>query len=311
MSYTPYYYKEINLNDTFNRPCAVKSRNNISFEYWERALFERAMFNIDISLPKIWQGRIKDFIIFTLFKRGFALVANSAAFGTFCQPCELAGYDFYYQPTEAILSNPKLNRRYTIGKDCAILKLTPDYMGVWDIIIRYAEQLSTLDNALNMSLVNSKFAWLFGAKNKGAASALRKAMDRINRGEPLVIFDRRISDDKASKSEPFQYVDFAVKKNYITTDLLADLSTILRDFDTEIGIPTVPYEKKERLVTDEATARQTEAIARATIWIDTINESAKDVKKLFPDIDISAKLRIDEEGGNDNELDDNEPTGII
>lgn len=311
MLYTPYYYNEINLADTFNRPSSVKSRNNISFGYWERALFERAMFNIDVTLPDIWQGKVKDFIMFVLFRRGFAMVADSAEFGKFCQPCEISGYDFYYQPTEAILSNPKLSRRYKIGKECALLKLTPDYKGVWDIIDRYAEQLSTLDNALNMSLINSKFAWLFGAKNKGAASAIKKAMDRINRGEPLVVYDQRISDDQQSKSEPFQYVDFKVKNNYITTDLLADLSTILRDFDTEIGIPTVPYEKKERLVTDEATARQTEAIARATIWIETINESAKDIKELFPDIDISAKLRVQPEEGADNELNDNEPTGAL
>ena len=298
--YLPIYEQQINLHDAFHHPSTVKTQNNRTFSYWERALFQRAMFAIDFDRwPEEWRGKIKDFIMYVLFRRGFALVASDPAFGTFCQPCTLTGFDFYYQPVEALLANPKLNRKYTIGKDCSILKLTPDYMGVWDIIDRFAGQMSNLDNALDMSLINNKFAWLFGAKTKGAATALRKAFDQIQRGEPLAIYDMRIVDDNTSKTEPFQHVDFNVKGNYITTDLLNDMCTVLRNFDAEIGIPTLPYDKKERLVTSEADSRKIESEARASIWIDTINETAKDIKKVFPDIDIHARLRADEEVSED------------
>lgn len=309
--YLPYYAKEINISDSLNRPSTVKQRNNRSFSYWERALFQRALFSIDIEYPDIWKGRKKDFINYVLFRRGYVMVASDVMFGTFAQPCTLSGYDFDYQPVRAILSNPKLNKEYIIGKECAILKLTPDYCGIWDIIDRFAGQMSDLDNALNMSLVNSKFAWFFGAKTKGAASALRKGFDQINRGEPLAIFDQRISDDPTSKDEPFQHIDFGVKDNYITTDLLQDATTILRNFDAEIGIPTLPYDKKERLVSSEAESRFIESSARASIWVDTINESAEDIKKVFPDIIIKAKLHNDTEGVEDNGNNDDEPTGII
>lgn len=309
--YRPFYENQINLHDAFNHPSTVKTQNNRTFGYWERALFERAMFAIEFDRwPEEWHGRVKDFIVYVLFRRGFALVANDPAFGTFCQPCTLSGFDFYYQPVEAILANPKLNKRYILGKDAAILQLTPDYMGVWDIIDRFAGQMSNLDNALDMSLVNSKFAWLFGAKTKGAATALRKAFDQINRGEPLAIYDMRIVDDTQSKTEPFQHVDFNVKGNYITTDLLNDMCTVLRNFDAEIGIPTLPYDKKERLVTSEADSRKIESQARASIWIDTINETAKDIKKIFPDIDIHARLRADEEV-NENVTFDDDNTGSL
>lgn len=309
--YRPYYAKELNLADSAHYPATVKQLNNRSFGFWERALFERAMYAIEFDeWPEEWQGRIKDFVLYVLFKSGYALVANNPAFGIFCQPCTISGYDFYYQPVKAILSNPKLSREYEIGKDCAILKLTPGYLGIWDIITRYAVQMSQMDNALELSMVNSKFAWLFGAKTKGAASALRKAFDQINRGEPLAIYDMRIVDDATSKTEPFQHVDFNVKGNYITTDLLQDMTTIMRNFDAEIGIPTLPYDKKERMVTDEAESRKIESQARATIWIETINESAKDIEKVFPDIHIHARLRADK-GGVDNGTFNDEPASII
>jgi hypothetical protein len=310
--YTPYFAKEINKFDALNHPSTVKTRNNRTFAFWERAFFERAMFSIDFDRwPEEWRGRVKDFVVFTLFRRGYALVASEPEFGTFAQPCAVSGYDFNYQPTKAVLSNPKLNKEYTIGKDCAILQLTPDYFGIWDIIERYAGLMSNLDNALDMSLINNKIAWLFGAKTKGAATALRKAFDQINRGEPLAIYDMRISDDATSKTEPFQHVDFNVKGNYITTDLLADMCTIVRNFDAEIGIPTLPYDKKERMVTDEVESRKIESQARATIWIDTINETARDVKKIFPDIDIHARLRADYMGGENDVTRNDVTTGII
>lgn len=310
--YTPYFAVDINRVDAHNHPASVKVRNNRTFAFWERAFFERAMFSIEFDeWPEEWQGRVKDFIVYTLCRRGYAGIAHEPEFGTFAQPMQVAGYDFNYLPTRAILSNPKLNKEYTIGKDCAILQLTPDYFGIWDIIERYAGLMSELDNALNMSLINSKFAWLFGAKTKGAATALRKAFDQINRGEPLAIYDMRISDDATSKTEPFQHVDFNVKGNYITTDILRDMSTIMRNFDAEIGIPALPYDKKERLVTEEAESRKTESQARATIWVDTLNETAKDVKKLFPDVTIHARLRADEFGGEEDGTYNNELPGTV
>ena len=88
------------------------------------------------------------------------------------------GYDFYYQPTEAIISNPRYDARLKIGEECEILKLTPDYFGIWDIISYYSEKLSVLDNAINMSLINNKFAFLLGARNKAAGEALKKMLDK-------------------------------------------------------------------------------------------------------------------------------------
>ena len=62
--YLPYFAKEINKMDAFNHPSTVKTRNNRTFAFWERAFFERAMFSIDFDRwPEEWRGRIKDFIV--------------------------------------------------------------------------------------------------------------------------------------------------------------------------------------------------------------------------------------------------------
>lgn len=301
MRYTPLNYNEINIQAGTYNPSMVKSYNNKTFAFWERSLFQRACSVIEFETPAEWNGKIKDFLYYCLFKYGFVAVSENNKFGQFFQPCTLKGYNFYYQPVEAYIQNPLYDDTLTIGKDCELLKLTPDYMGIWDIICYYAEKLSVLDNAINMSLINNKFAFLWGARNKNAGEALKKMIDKVNKGEPAVIYDMKLLNDPTDKTEPFQVLERNnLKQSYLTTDQLLDFQTLLNNFDSEIGIPTIPYQKKERLVTSEAESRQIDSTSRSVIWFDTLSSSIDSIKKLYPDINLSVSLRYDLEKGGEN-----------
>ena len=305
MAYFPLNYDAITWAAGHNPPAHVKSYNNRSFAYWERALFQRACSVFDFTLPEEWQGERSDFFYWILFRFGYVMIAYDQKYGTFFQPVALNGYDFYYQPTEAILSNPKLQKRYTIHEDCELLKLTPDYIGAWDIISRYAEQLSTLDTAINTNIINSKVAYLLGAKNKNAAEALKTLMDRINQGEPAVFYDRAIvASGKPGDDTPFQFQSVQkIHENYIVMDQLRDLQTILNAFDNEVGIPTVPYQKAERMVTAEAKSKEADAVSRVTVWKKSLDSSLVNVNKMFPELNISVKVRWEADGDRENNAD--------
>lgn len=307
MGYIPLNFEQINIAAGLYNPSPVKAYNNQTFAFWERALFQRALSVLDISLPDNWTGSIKDLFNYILFKNGFVIVFNELELGTVFSFGSLSGFDFWYRPTNAIIANPIIgSRNLTIGKDCAILKLNPDYFGIWDIISYYAEKLSTLDNAINMSLINNKFAFMLGAKNKAAGEALKKMLDKINKGEPAVIYDQKIANDPNDKSEPWQFWDRGnLKESYLTTDQLNDFRTILYFFDSEIGIPTLRSEKKERMITDEAIGLQRDAVSRSEIWIETFNESAIEVNKLFG-LNISAKRKYIEMEGSSDEFSNND-----
>ena len=153
-------------------------------------------------------------------------------------------------------------------------------MGVWDIIWYYAEKLSVMDNAINMSLINNKFAFFLGARNKTASNALKKMLDLVNKGEPAVVYDMKLLNDPTDKEMPFQqWQRDNLKNSYLTTDQLADFQTLLNNFDAEVGIPSIPYQKKERMVTDEATMRTFDAKARSLTWFNTLKTSIDDTYK--------------------------------
>ena len=303
--YAPLNFNQINAIEGTYTPSMVKSFNNKVFMLWERALFQRAASVIDFEdMPEQWRGPVKDFFIYCLYKFGFVGVMDTTDYGLIFQPGTLQDFNLYYQPVVFRIANPHIkieNSEFKIGENCELIKLTPDYFGIWDIINYYAEKLATLDNAINMSLINNKFAFMLAAKNKQASEAFKKMIDKVNAGEPAVIFDQKLLNDQQDKTEPWQlWSRDHMKENYITTMQLEDFNTLLHNFDKEIGIPTLPVEKKERMITDEAQSTAIDAISRSEIWLETLNSSLEIVNAKYG-LNIKAERHYKEEVSQDAE----------
>jgi hypothetical protein len=302
--YLPLNYEQINIDNSTFTPTTLKSRNNKSFGYWQRSLFQRACSIVNFELPENWQGSTRDFFYWCLFRYGYVAIFEHPDYGFTFQPCTLSGYNWYYQPARAIVTNPAINKslEMEVEKDCAILKLTPDFRGIFDCIDYYAEKLSNLDNAINMSIINGKFAMIFGAKNKPGAQLIKKLLDKINQGEPAVVYDEIISQNLKNKDDPqpWSYWERDVKKTYLTTEQLQDMITLLNQFDNEIGIPTVPYQKKERMVTSEADSKIIDSTARSVVWRDCLISCNKVIIELF-NRDLKPSLRYDPDVMNNSQ----------
>ena len=312
MNYVPFNYDHINCAAGHYMPSQVKPYNNAAFMLWQRALFQRACSSIKIELPKEWMRHL-DLMYFCLFKIGYVGMGKDADLGKWFNPVSISGYNFYYEPTKCILANPAIKqpgesgREYIINqpdRTAEILKLTPDYRGIWDVITYYAEKLAALDVAINTAIINTKFAYIVGAKNKAAAQVLKTLFDKVNSGQPAVFFDTKLANDGTDQEEPWQSLfRDNLKQSYIITDLLQDFQTVINDFDTEIGIPTLPYQKKERMVVDEAQSKQIDAQSRSIIWYEELKRTAElcnEFMEFTPGDDIRVTLRYKEEEVTEN-----------
>ena len=234
-----------------------------------------------------------------MFRFGYVAVFKTDEYGVAFQPANISGLNFYYQPNLATISNPAFKEalELNIGEECELIKFTPFYKGIWDLIGYYAEKLSSLDTAINMSIINGKVPFILGAKNKPMAQLLKKIMDKVNGGEPLVIYDEVFREDGSkikSGDSPFSAFDREhLKNSYITTEQLQDFQTILNAFYNEIGIPTVPYQKMERMVNSEAQSQEKASSARLSVWVDCLEESFKKVNEMFG-TKLKVKLRFKE-----------------
>lgn len=305
--YLPFEEETIDMWASRYSPNTRKVKS-LAFDYWVRTLFQRAQSAITLDLIDEWSDDKKDIFFYWLFKFGYVGVINTERFGYIFQIAKPYGYDMYRRPAEFRIANPKLpveitNAKYVIGENGALIKLTPDYIGIWDIIEYYAEKLANLDNAINISIENSKIPLIMGARNKAAASFLKKVLDKVHKGESAVIYDETLTNDRTDKDIPFQIFDRAnVKNGYITSMQLADIDTLLKQFDSQVGIPSIDN-KGERMYTVEAMARTVDSSSRAITWVNTLNNSFKSVKEIFPDIgkEMRASLTFDiPEGGTNN-----------
>ncbi len=294
MNYAPFAVQ--NIFDGTQAPSAVKN-DSVAYAFWCRALYQRLCSVVEFDLPDSW-NRARDYFEGVLFGRGFVCVFETPEYGVAFQNGNLSGFDFYYQPTKCIVSNPMLSKTFTIGKDCSLIKLTNDFHGVVDIVAYYAEKLATLDGATNMSIINSKFAYLIAAKNKASSSAVKQIFDRMNRGEPLIVYDAKLTEGLGGE-EPITFIDRqSIANSYLTDKLLNDAQTIINSFDSEIGINTMPPEKKERMLTDEVNSKKSDSSARVTLWEECLRNSIDEVNKMFG-TNIGFKFRFREENEND------------
>lgn len=298
MSFFPIYYPELNIMAGTHIPSSYHTKNTIAFDFWCRAFYERLINGLKIKTP--WSGDVKDFFNYCLYGNGFVAIFKTEEYGLSFQPCSVSGYDFYYRPTNAIVTNPVFSKTFEIGKDCEILKLTPDYLGTFDIIYYYAEKMAELDCALKISISNEKNPKIYGASSKAKAETLKKIMDKVNQGNAVQIYDNRLFKNSDGEDEPLTMFGESANKEYMTDKILSDMFTIISRFDTEIGIPSVPYQKKERMVSDEANSTLIDSQSRILTWYETLTSSIETVKKLFPEFTMNVEMRWENVGSKIN-----------
>lgn len=284
MSYIPLNYSRVNSYESLFAPQDVNAQENVTFWYWQRILFQAIQFLYDFTLPVEWPDDRKDLFKWLTFRYGFNVWFNDDRFGLLCQPASLSGLNVDFGPTQAVVTNQAFNdsRNLLIGVDCEVFKLAPDYIGVWPIVTYYAEKLSSLDNGMDMSILNSKVAKVFAAKNKSVAQTLKAIEDEIQKGNGLVITNEKVVSSNGKDSEPLIELDFGMPKDkYLLNLQLQDHITLLHNFYNHIGIPTVPYQKKERMTAYESQSTQVESDALCKVWLDTMNERFEAINSMF------------------------------
>ena len=303
-NYAPYEYSKLNLAMSTYQPNSLHVIDSEAFRFYQRALFQRIQSTFKIkSIPQEWKGPTEDFLYYLLISYGFVCVSETATLGKYFSACTLSGFNLYWQPTHVIVQNPiNPGTKLELGKEAELLKLTPDYRGLIDIVNKFAEPLALIDTSINTSLINSKIPYYLFTQSKSAAEALKLMIDNANSGNTAIVANSAIKT-APDGSDVIQQLKLFSANEYIIDKLLADHNVIIKNFDAEIGIPSVPYEKKERLVTDEANSRKLDSTARTRVWLDSLKSSCDLINAHFG-LSLQPVLTTDEfeeKEGNANE----------
>ena len=296
----PASYEVINLYNSSMSPSTVHVKNTALQRYFLKYLLQKAISVFKWSLPDEWD---EDYFKYTLYGLGYIAVLNTRTFGTICQGGALGGYNLYYRPAYIMITNPLLPETITadIGKDCAVIKLQPDYSSILDMVGYYADKMALASEALDLNLVNVKTGVIFGASNKQQAESYKKMFDKLNDGDPAVFIDKQLLDDQG-KPAWFPFVQ-NLTQQYISDKLLSDLRKIESEFDTEIGIPNANTDKAERLITDEVNANNVETATRCELWLESIKKGIDQANSMFG-LSLSVDWRVNPQTENNDGMDD-------
>lgn len=296
----PYSYEFINQYNAAQNPSTVHCKNNALTMFFKRYLYQRVFSVFKWEAPKNWN---MDYFQFVLYRCGYIAILNTRQFGVIPQICGLRGYNVFYAPTHAVIVNPFFTGivEPKIDKQCTVLKLTPDYCGIDDLISYYAELMALCSEAGGMNLINSKLAYVLTAKNKAMAEGLKKIYDMIQTGNPAVVADEEYSNKNALSGDvsPLELHSTKVKENFIAPDLWLTLRKIENDFLTKIGIPNTNVEKKERLISDEVEANREETYSIPAGWLERLQAGCEQARNMFG-IHLSVDWRCPPNGDNVN-----------
>lgn len=297
----PENYNYINMYNSSFSPSTVHVKNTRLQKFFKRYLFQKAIGVFKWTLPKTWNPF---YFKYVLFAWGFIGVVETDKFGVICQAGAPYGYDIYYQPTNLIITNPllkgSLNPR--IGQECSVIKLQPDWGGVMDLVDYYSDMMALAAETFGINLLNSHLSYIFPADKQNIAESFKKMFDRVSSGEPAVVIDKALFKEDGSVSwEPFTQ---NIGQNYIADRVIADLRKLEAEFDTKIGIPNANTDKRERLITSEVEANNTETEILVDSWLENLQQGIDQTKELFGLTDLSVELRYPTpEGGTDNAQD--------
>lgn len=260
--------------------------------YWERSFFQRlrALYKIH-GLPEAGPGQIGwdyDAFMYQLLRMGYAVVFNSKTYGIVVQPGSPTGFGLQFQPRGMMVQTPffQFDRPLEIGRECAVIKLTPDYRGVWDIIEKYAVEMQQTEVAIRQAVVNSRFAYAAVAQNDKDKRTLETIFEQLENGKPAVVVNAQLRRPVLSKNTDAQYqlpimqFDRDLSKNFILPELYEIRRGIIRDFYKELGIRVQP-DKKERLVVNESQSADAETYNRREVWKISLDESVKVCNNMY------------------------------
>ena len=288
-------YDFLNIYNGKQSPGTVHAAATSLGAYFRRYLFQKAISVFELTgQPDTWS---QDYFWYVLYGAGYIAVLDVPGFGPVPQYCTIKGYNLYYQPKSIMVANAAikdgapLERR--IGPDpradAVLLKLTPDYTGIVDMVGYYADLMAVAAETAGINVLNSKLAYVFASKNKTMAQTFKKMMDNINAGQPAQFVDEKLFDEEGQP----KWITFAqdLRSNFIAPDLLEVMDKIERMFENDIGIPnTGGTEKKERLITDEVNANNVSTYSKAELWLQNLKAGADNVNEMF-DMNISIDWR--------------------
>ena len=215
----------------------------------------------------------------------------------FSLPCAVQGLNIYGDPVnwQAIGKNgDKFAGDWSTG---AVVYNSKARMGVWNAILLNARKLAHYDRTEDINLSVQKTPWAITAP-RNQKQALINTFNNIAEGSIAILGDENFNDlvniSAINLQVPFIGAELGAAKRVLWSEIL-----------TFLGIPSMPYEKGERMIEAEATGNEAPTNIMLLDALDARRECAEYLNKYFG-FDVHVYFNRDYESYNYNYSNDDE-----
>lgn len=236
-----------------------------------------------------------------LFNEGKVLFFEDPQAGIMALPCHgTGGVNLYGEHVRYTAHGFNYHREFDL-EHAVLVENNKLRAATRDYIIFYAAKLAEIERTADVNLKSNKTPVIVACDDKDVLS-FKRLLAEVDGNLPAIYADRALNVDALTVLD--------LKARFICPDLHAYKKDIENELLTFLGQNNTPFEKKERLITDEATSNngliasfaelQLEARQRACDRINELFGLSVTVKRRVETVENSAPTVENSGGGDDN-----------
>lgn len=231
-----------------------------------------------------------------LFNEGKAFFFRDKEYGLLCLPCgEGLGVNVYGDPTKYHVTGFGYNKSIAASQG-VLIENNKLRMPTRSAIAYFVNQLYEIIRTRDVNIKTLKAPFIVTCDDKSVLT-LKKAFQDIEDNN-YVIF----GDKSYNIADAINVMQTGVK--CLTGELTDVYHDIMNEALTYLGINNANTDKRERLITDEATANNQFIDSCAEMFLEARKRAAEKINALFPELNVSVELRTQRDEGQPERMEE-------
>lgn len=284
------------LYDNFrNNP--NRNRKSVEVMMYERLISEMAMARFEWrGLPDSIDVR---FLELTLFYQALSVFYFDRDFDCYfaLRGSGAGPINMYDNPTVfKVYGNTMVNKILRATKrgereaDCVPIWANFLRIPDWDIVQIYATKLAEVDRTIEQDILAMRHPFIV-AVNDNQKLSLQNALRQVQEGQPVLFGTEALAE---TIDQMIKVFDLKIDKEEVINLQLVK-SKMWNECMTLLGINNANQDKRERLVTSEVSANNSQVLLARQVALDARRDACKRINDRYPNLNISVHWNVDED----------------
>ena len=230
----------------------------------------------------------------TLFQFGLAVFFKHDGFDKFLalRATNPGPLDMYFDPTAFHIysngSQPGISGLTVSAKKA--VPIWANYLRVpeLDMVQIFAHRMAQMDNTVETNIIAMRHPMVLAATPETAKS-VREFYRQVDQGQSVIEVQQ---DFQKSLADVVTVLNMQIDKDAIT-NMLIDKRKTWTEALTFLGINNANQDKRERLVSAEVSANDSEVLATRRVALDSRQEACDRINKRWPELNVSVEWNVD------------------